>query len=132
MRPKKGKAPGQHNIAIDLTRWRDNSQEIRQSLYNLLKQNKIPDNCNNAMIVLHEKGNPKDLATYRPISLQNGVYKLFTKLITNTIHKILDENQPKEQAGFRKGYSTTDHLQTVRQIIGKTRGIKHVSYICLC
>ena len=34
--------------------------------------------------------------------------------------KILEENQPKEQAGFKKSYSTTDHLQTMNQLIKKS------------
>ncbi|XP_037874874.1 uncharacterized protein LOC119630243 [Bombyx mori] len=31
----------------------------------------------------------------------------------------LDESQPPEQAGFRGGYSTIDHIHTIRQIIQK-------------
>ena len=36
------------------------------------------------------------------------------------IERTLDENQPREQAGFRKDYSTTDHLQASNQIIEKS------------
>ena len=39
--------------------------------------------------------------------------KLFTKVIKNRIEKQLDINQAREQAGFRSGYSTTDHLQVI-------------------
>ncbi|XP_066952475.1 sodium channel and clathrin linker 1-like [Macrobrachium rosenbergii] len=46
------------------------------------------------------------------------------KVITNRIAGKLDENQPREQAGFRRGYSTIDHLQTVNQIIEKTNKYK--------
>ena len=35
--------------------------------------------------------------------------------------KTLDENQPREQAGFRKGYSTTDHLHALNQTIEKSK-----------
>ena len=36
------------------------------------------------------------------------------------MEKIFDENQPREQAGFRSGYSTIDHLHTMNQLIKKT------------
>ncbi|GFO17686.1 endonuclease-reverse transcriptase [Plakobranchus ocellatus] len=36
------------------------------------------------------------------------------------MERILDENQPGDQAGFRKGYSTTDHIYTFNQVIEKS------------
>ena len=47
------------------------------------------------------------------------MYKLFTRILQKRIDWLLDENQPREQAGFRKGYSTVDHLQTINQLIEK-------------
>ena len=37
---------------------------------------------------------------------------------------VLNENQPREQAGFKKGYSTADHLQTINQRIEKWNEFK--------
>src|ERR1700722_16922916 len=45
--------------------------------------------------------------------------KLFTKVIKNRIEKQLDTNQDREQGGFRSGYSTTDHLQVITQLVQK-------------
>ena len=47
-------------------------------------------------------------------------YKIFTSLLQTRIERTLDEKQPREQAGFRKDYSTTDHLQALNQIIEKS------------
>ena len=44
------------------------------------------------------------------------MYKLFTKIITTRLEKKLDENQPREQAGFRRKYSTTDHIHPINQL----------------
>ena len=48
------------------------------------------------------------------------MYKLFTKVIQNRIKATLDENPPREQAGFRVGYSKMDHLQAINQLIEKS------------
>lgn len=69
------------------------------------------------IILLHKKGNKEIINNYRPISLLSNMYKIFTTFLLNRIKTTLDEQQPREQAGFRKGYSTTDHLHTVNMII---------------
>ena len=56
-----------------------------------------------------QKGERRDIKNYRPVSLLSHKYKLFTRAIQNRMEKVLDENQPREQAGFRKKYSTVDH-----------------------
>ena len=46
------------------------------------------------------------------------MYKLFTQILQKRIERVLDENQPRQQSGFRKkGYSTVYHLQTINQLI---------------
>ena len=110
---KKGKAPGPDNITIDLI---DAAGDIINdklaTLFNeCLIQSKVPEIWNEAIIILlHKKGDQKNISNYRPISLLNNIYKLFTKIITNRITRTLDENQPTEQAGFRRGFSTIDHF----------------------
>ncbi|KAK6743542.1 hypothetical protein RB195_010674 [Necator americanus] len=50
--------------------------------------------------------------------------RLFTRVILNKIEKVLDEGQPCEQAGFRKGFSTIDHIHTVSKLIEVSREYK--------
>lgn len=39
--------------------------------------------------------------------------------------------QSVEQTGFRKGYCTIDHLQTINQIMEKARGYQQTIYIAM-
>lgn len=48
------------------------------------------------------------------------MYKLFTKIIAKRLERKLDFYQPREQAGFRKGYGTNDHLQVIKVLIEKS------------
>lgn len=121
---KIGKASGPDGVGMDLLKAAGSVIYDRLAvLFNkCLERRCIPDEWNDATIILlHKKGNPKDMNNYRPISLLNCVYKIFTKIVTTRIEQILDENQPVEQAGFRRGFSTVDHLQVINQIIEKSQ-----------
>ena len=81
------------------------------------------------MVLIHKKGDNKDLKNYRPISLLSNIYKVFTKILTLRLTRVLDENQPIEQAGFRSGYSTIDHIHTVNQL--KEKCAEYQKPLCL-
>ena len=49
------------------------------------------------------------------------VCKLFFKVISNRIDTKIDENQSNTQAGFRRNLSTMTHIQTVRELIQKSK-----------
>ena len=49
------------------------------------------------------------------------MYKGLTKVLSKRPEKTLGKNQPREQAGFKSGYSTTDHTHVVNQLKEKCR-----------
>ncbi|XP_045480952.1 uncharacterized protein LOC123685338 [Harmonia axyridis] len=92
-------------------------------LFNLCLQNqKIPISWNDSLtILLYKKGDKTSLENYRPISLlDHHLYKLYTRILTNRLESKFELYQPREQAGFRAGYSTNDHLQCLKTLIEKT------------
>nr|CDJ89596.1 RNA-directed DNA polymerase (reverse transcriptase) domain containing protein [Haemonchus contortus]CDJ89617.1 RNA-directed DNA polymerase (reverse transcriptase) domain containing protein [Haemonchus contortus] len=64
------------------------------------------------------------MGSYRPICLLSVIYKLFTRVNPNRIGRILDEGQPCQQAGFRRGFSTIDHIHTLTRLIEVSRDYK--------
>ena len=104
------------------------------SLYNkILREQKLPKKwLYSNIILLHKKGNRNATENYRPISLSSTLAKILSKIITNRIMNDLMGHQPKEQVGFRRGYSTTDHLFTLNQLIEKSQEYQipiHLAFI---
>ncbi|KAE9419284.1 hypothetical protein Angca_009560, partial [Angiostrongylus cantonensis] len=75
-------------------------------------------------VLLFKKGDLHDIGNYRPICLLSVVYKLFTRVILNRIDRTLDEGQPCEQAGFRKGFSAMDHIHRITRLSEVSREYK--------
>jgi Reverse transcriptase (RNA-dependent DNA polymerase) len=129
---KSGKAPGEDGLTIDVLKraGRTVSEVLARLFTSCLHEENIPESWKNAsIIILHKKGDTEDLKNYRPISLLPILYKVFTKILSNRLETVLDENQPREQAGFRRGYSTMDHIQVVREIIERYQEYKLPLYL---
>ena len=78
----------------------------------------IPTEVLQARVVLiFKKGDKADLANYRPISLLNSIYKLYTALIQKRLADKLDQHLQITQFGFRKKRGTADalHIATLHK-----------------
>lgn len=53
--------------------------------------------------------------------ITSHLYKLFMKILLNRLSEKLDNHQPPNQASFHSGYSTSDHIFVVNQIIEKSK-----------
>ena len=118
-RLKRNKAPGEDNITGGILQdGGDAMIQILTDLFNTcLHHQLVPKAWKNALVVLiHKKGNTSDIKNYRPISLLPIMYKVFSNILLQRMIRTLDFHQPREQAGFRAGYSTIDHLQVVNQL----------------
>ncbi|GFO07015.1 dysbindin-like [Plakobranchus ocellatus] len=120
---KKKKVPGNDGTTNDVMKI-GGPQVIKYmtKVYNkVLKSKEIPILCwkEAKVIIIHKKGDPKDIKSYHSISPLSHSYKIFTRLLQKRMERILDENRPRELAGFRKNFSTTDHLQALNQLIEK-------------
>ncbi|KAE9412826.1 hypothetical protein Angca_002906, partial [Angiostrongylus cantonensis] len=87
-----------------------------------LSECKVPTQCKTSKtVLLFKKGELHDTGNYRPICLLFVVYKIFTRVIVNRIDRGLEEREPCEQAGFRKGFSMVDHIHTLTILIEVSR-----------
>lgn len=129
---KKGKTPGgdciSNEVLIGSSKVTLNT--ITEIFNEILRTEYIPQQWTiSTIILLHKKGNKDDIANYRPISLMSNVYKIFSKVLLDRLTKTLDENQPKEQAGFRSEFSTIDHIHSIKQVIQKCKEYNITFYL---
>lgn len=122
---KKGKASGPDGISNEILKI---AIEIMKSKWSMvftkvLSTGQVPEQWKeNDIILLHKKGRKDIISNYRPITLSSCIYKLFASIIAKRISPKINQNQAESQAGFRAGYSTTDHLHSLNQIIEKHNG----------
>ena len=67
--------------------------------------------------VIYKKGEATLPANYRPIAILSLLYKLFSRMLCGRLRGTLDRQQSIDQAAYRKGFSTEDHLLTLTLLL---------------
>ena len=118
------KSPGPDGICIEM--FKNIKNEILPFLNRLFNEifdkGDMPSEwCENIICPLYKSGTSTNPENYRGISLINSIGKIFTGILTTRLQKWSEENGviDESQAGFRKGYSTTDNIFSLQAIVQK-------------
>ena len=121
---KDGKAPGPDHVRAEHFKCMKDyvSKPLAEIFTDILDSGVVPEQwLESNTILIHKKG-PRDvLGNFRPICLLSLVLKVFSRIVLNRMQRTLTLNTRREQAGFRAGYSTTDHIHVINQLTERCR-----------
>uniref|UniRef100_A0A803SLD7 Reverse transcriptase domain-containing protein n=1 Tax=Anolis carolinensis TaxID=28377 RepID=A0A803SLD7_ANOCA len=115
------KAPGPDGFSV--TYYRTFEEELiprlKKLINNILNEGKLPNTWTEANItVIHkEKTDPTNVKNYRPISLLNVDYKIFTNILAGRMKEFLGNCIKEEQTGFLPNRLLKDNVRTVIDIV---------------
>ena len=111
---KNGKARDTSGLIAEMLKTKcEQLQTMILDLFNdiLVKGRPPPENWRSTrLIVIFKKGDPKLPGNYRPIAILPILYKLFSRMLCNRVQQGLLREQSVDQAAYRPGFSTEDHL----------------------
>ena len=85
--------------------------DVTHSMLSWLNLGTLPHPVNHTFITLiPKKKNPSSVSEYRPISLCNVLYKIFSKVLANKLKKLLNSVIIEHQSAFAKGRLITDNI----------------------
>ena len=131
---KTGKSSDKAGVCVEmLQHGPDTLLEIIAELFNtlLFSATEPPQVWKQSIVtVLHNKGDIRCPDNYRPIAMLPILYKLLARTLDSRMKAALDEAQPVDQAGFRKGFGCDDHLFTILQLIERMSEYNCPLWIC--
>ena len=133
---KNGKAQGVDGITPEMVKAGGEKviQILKDIFNNIFFKGLYPDSWSKAIIVpIYKKGNKNLVDNYRGVSLLSILSKCYTYILNKRLVKWTKNKNlvVEEQAGFRRGYSTTDHIFTLNAIVQKCLSKKGGKlYVC--
>ena len=114
----KDKAPGADTLTAEILQILDNKNiKTTKKALNTIKISKtLPHSWKQIKIwTVYKKEDPTELKNYRPISLCQILYKVYTRIITKRLETILETNEilSPTQAGSKKRHNTQENTLTI-------------------
>ena len=81
-------------------------------------------------VPMYKKGDKKECGNYRTIALISHASKVLLRVIQRRLEVFLIPELPIEQAGFRRGRGTRDHIANLRWMMEKAREHQRDLYRC--
>ena len=131
----KEKAPGLDGIPIDL--WKSLDDQYRAAteennpgrkcnivwiltqVFQDIEEHGVAENTDfheGCMCPIYKKKDPDNIANYRPITLLNTDYKIFTKALSLKLAYAAEDIIHQDQAGFIRGRSIFDQVKTTKLV----------------
>lgn len=107
--------------------------ELLETINKLWETGEVPRSFKEATIFpIYKKGNKEEAKNYRGVSLLNIGGNILTKILQKEMEKYAEKNEliTKCQAGYREGYSTIDHVYTLKGLIEICRKTGKKLYSC--
>ena len=79
---------------------------------------------------IYKKGDRSNPQNYRPITILSCLGKLFTYVFNARLNDYLEDCISENQAGFRKTYSTLDHIFSMYALIELLKSQKKKMFCC--
>lgn len=118
---KTGKSPGKDGLTAEFYRtFYDIFQPLFIRLFNQIEQNNImPRSMRRGVISLFykNKGDKRDIANFRPISLLNVDYKILAKIMANRLKHVLPFIINPNQTCCVPGRDISDNVFNIRDVI---------------
>ena len=87
------------------------SGEVTSTILAWLNSSKLPYPINHTFVTLIPKvKNPVSVSQYRPISLCNVLYKIFSKVLANRLKKFMPDLLIEHQSAFAKNRLISDNV----------------------
>ena len=121
---KRGKASDEAGVAAEMLK--DASQSLHDAVLDLFNEvlscKLAPPEAwtRTRLTVIYKKGDAALPANYRPIAVLSVFYKLFSRILCDRLVPFIAATQTVEQAAYRKGFSTVDHMLTVTLALEKS------------
>ena len=85
--------------------------DVIHDVLGFLNSGSLPNSLNHTFITLIPKiKNPEYVTQFRPISLCNVLYKIFSKVLANRLKRVLPNIISEHQSAFLKGRLITDNI----------------------